>query len=106
MGSRSAPKAAALLRKLSEVCPSEAIRSDEIVSLFLKYFDPIHHKRLGGTIQHLLYSGIIHNFPDNDSDIDRLIDSIDGIESKLIELDALPSDFVLLIGRRRPMEDR
>ena len=83
------------------VCPSEAIRSDEIVPLFLKYFDPIHHKQLGGTIQHLLYSGIVHNFPDNDPEIDHLIDCIDGIERTMIERGALPSDFVLLIGKRR-----
>jgi SAM-dependent methyltransferase len=84
-----------------QVCPSEAIRSDEIVPLFLKYFEPVHHKKLGGTIQHLLYSGIVHNFPDNDADIDRLVDCIDGIETKMIDLGALPSDFVLLIGKRR-----
>lgn len=87
------------------VCPSEAIRSNEIVPLFLKYFDPIHHNKLGGTIQHLLYSGIIHNFPDGDSEIDHMIDCIDGIETTLIDLGPLPSDFVLLIGRRRPMEE-
>jgi len=81
------------------VCPSEAIRSNEIVPLFLKYFDPIHHKKLGGTIQHLLYSGIIHNFPDGDSEIDHMIDCIDGIETTLIDLGPLPSDFVLLIGQ-------
>lgn len=80
------------------VCPSEAIRSDEIVRVFYDHFRVVEHKNLGGTIQHLLYSGIIHNFPDDDPRTDHLIDCIDGIESTLIERQVIPSDFVLLVG--------
>ena len=83
------------------VCPSEAVRSDEIVPLFYRYFDVVYHRNLGGTIQHLLYSGIVHNFADNDAEIDHLVDCIDGLESTLIERGVLPSDFVLLIGRKK-----
>lgn len=82
------------------VCPSEAIRSNEIVPLFHKTFDVLLHKNLGGTIQHLLYSGIVHNFPDDDPATDRLIDSVDGLERTFIENGVLPSDFVLMIGRK------
>lgn len=82
------------------VCPSEAIRSDEIVPLFHKTFQVVHHKNLGGTIQHLLYSGIVHNFPDNDEATDHLIDCIDGLERVFIEHRIVPSDFVLLIGKK------
>ena len=81
-------------------CPSEAIRSDEIVPLFYKTFDVVHHNQLGGTIQHLLYSGIIHNFPDNDPATDHLIDSIAALESAFIDHGVIPSDFALLIGRK------
>lgn len=81
------------------VCPSEAIRSDEIVPLFRKYFRQVHHRNLGGTIQHILYSGIVHNFPDNDPAVDHLIDCVDGLESTFIQHGIIESDFVLLVGR-------
>jgi len=83
------------------VCPSEAIRSDEIVPLFHQTFEVVHHNNLGGTIQHLLYSGIVQNFPDGDPATDHLIDCIDGLERVFIERGILPSDFVLLIGKKR-----
>jgi len=83
------------------VCPSKAIRSNEIVPLFYETFDVLHHKKLGGTIQHLLYSGIVQNFPDDDPETDRIVDSIDGLESVFIGHGILPSDFVLLAGRKR-----
>lgn len=90
------------VEQVTAVCPSEAIRSDELVSLFHQTFEVVHHKKLGGTIQHLLYSGIVQNFPDDDPETDHLIDCIDGIECLLIERGLLPSDFALLIGRKRP----
>jgi len=83
------------------VCPSEAIRCDEMIDAFNRHFKVLHHKNLGGTIQHLLYSGIVHNFPDNNEPIDHMIDCVDGIETTLIEQGVLKSDFVLLIGSKR-----
>jgi SAM-dependent methyltransferase len=83
------------------VCPSEAIRSDQILRVFRKHFKVIHEKKLGGTIQHLLYSGIVHNFPDGDPATDHLIDCINGLEEVFIDHGILPSDFVLLIGQKR-----
>ena len=83
------------------VCPSEAIRCDEMIDAFHRHFDTLHCKKLGGTIQHLLYSGIVHNFRDNDEQIDHLIDCVDGIETTLIEQGTLTSDFVLLVGRKQ-----
>jgi hypothetical protein len=40
--------------------PFESIRSAEIVPLFERGFRS-HRRNLGGTIQHLLHNGIIHN---------------------------------------------
>lgn len=88
------------VEQVIQVCPSEATRSDEIVPIFYANFSVVEHRNLGGTIQHLLYSGIIHNFPDNDPTIDHMIDCIDGLETTLIEHRVIPSDFALLIGRR------
>ena len=83
------------------LCPSESIRSNEIVPLFHRFFDVVHEKRLGGTIQHLLYNGIVQNLPDNDEFTDHMIDSIDALEQTLISSGYLTSDFVLLVGRKR-----
>ena len=85
------------------VCPSEAIRSDEIVPLFHKTFDVVHDQKVDGTIQYLLYSGIIQNFPDHVPEVDRMIDAIDSLETRLINAGVLPSDSVVLITKKRKM---
>ena len=82
------------------VCASEAIRSNEIPALFAAHFKPIAKCKLGGTIQHLLYSGIVHNFPYDDPEIDYMIDNLDAVETSLIGYNILPSDFMLLIGEK------
>lgn len=86
--------------EVMRVSESEAVRSDEIVPAFYRHFNVVHHRKLGGTIQHLLYSGIVHNFPDDDPEIDHMIDCIDGIETTLIDGGVLESDFAILIGTK------
>jgi SAM-dependent methyltransferase len=80
--------------------PFESIRSAEIASLFERYFRLLHRRNLGGTIQHLLYNGIIHNFPPGDGEAEPLLRGIWEIEDGLIDSGLLPSDFQLLIGAR------
>jgi len=82
------------------VSPFEAVRSSEIVPLFYKNFEVLHHSHLGGTIQHLLYAGIIHNFKDGDPDAERIINNVDNLESFLIARKTIPSDFDLIVGRK------
>lgn len=89
------------VEEVLRVCPGEAARSDMVVTLFHRTFRVLHQKELGGTIQHLLYSGIVHNFADNDPATDHLIDCVADIENALIGRGVLPSDFVLLVGGRR-----
>jgi SAM-dependent methyltransferase len=88
------------VEEVVRVCPSEAIRSSEIPTIFRSRFHVLHERNLGGTMQHLLYSGIVQNFPDHDADIDYIIDCVDALETALIERRILPSDFILLIGER------
>lgn len=85
--------------EVETVSPFESIRSEEIFPLFKQYFDPLVIRKLGGTIQHLLYNGIIHNFVDEESI--HLVEAICDIEDALIDADILPSDFMLLVGRRK-----
>jgi SAM-dependent methyltransferase len=80
--------------------PFESIRSAEIAPLFACNFEVVHQKNLGGTIQHLLYNGIIHNFTPGDSEAELLVRGIYETEDALIDSGMLPSDFQLLVGRR------
>jgi SAM-dependent methyltransferase len=81
--------------------PFESIRSAEIVPLFERFFRIVAIRRLGGTLQHLLYNGIIHNFTLDRLDATAQIQAIIDIEDALIDANLLPSDFMLLVGMRR-----
>ena len=58
-------------------------------------------KKLGGTLQHLLYNGIVHRFVPSDAEAQACLDAVIGVEDALIDTGRLPSDFMLLIGRRK-----
>jgi hypothetical protein len=90
------------VEEVKAVCPSEAIRSQDIVPLFRDHFHLVWHKLLGGTIQHLLYSGIIQNFPDHDPHVLHAMDAINGLEQTFIAYGIIQSDFALLVGRKKP----
>jgi SAM-dependent methyltransferase len=81
--------------------PFESIRSAEIVPLFQRYFDVVELRPLGGTIQHLLYNGIVHNFTLDRPDATAQVQAIIDVEDALIDAALLPSDFMLLVGMRR-----
>lgn len=83
------------------VSPFESIRSNEIVPLFHRYFDIFAIRSLGGTLQHLLYNGIAHNFRPEDPMASEAIRAIYLAEDALIDGGLLPSDFMLLVGQRR-----
>jgi SAM-dependent methyltransferase len=83
------------------VSPFESIRSGEIAPLFARFFDVVVMRPLGGTLQHLLYNGIAHNFWPPTEDSERARAAIAATEDALIDSGLLPSDFQLLIGRRR-----
>lgn len=83
------------------VSPFESIRSAEILPLFEQYFDIVLLRKLGGTLQHLLYNGIAHNFWPVTEEASRCLQGIMTVEDSLIDSGLLPSDFMLLVGRRR-----
>jgi SAM-dependent methyltransferase len=85
------------------VSPFESIRSAEIVPLFERTFDVVLIRNLGGTLQHLLYNGIVHNFFPVTEESGRCLHGILGVEDQLIDAGLLPSDFMLLVGRKRPL---
>jgi SAM-dependent methyltransferase len=83
------------------VSPFESIRSAEIYRLFQENFEVVVERSLGGTLQHLLYNNIAHNFDPDDPEANRIIHCVESIETKLIETGLLSADFMLLIGKRR-----
>ena len=83
------------------VSPFESIRSAEIYPLFQKYFQVVVVKKLGGTLQHLFYNGIIHRFAPGDAEAQSCLEAVMNVEDALVDTGRLPSDFMLLIGRRK-----
>ena len=81
--------------------PFESIRSAEIVPLFRRTFRVVELRPLGGTLQHLLYNGIVHNFTLDRRDATDFVRAIIDVEDALIDSAMLPSDFMLLVGMRR-----
>jgi SAM-dependent methyltransferase len=81
--------------------PFESIRSSEIVPLFERSFRMLHRRNLAGTIQHLLYNGIMHNFAPGEPEAERILAGVWQAEDGLVDSGLLPSDFQLLIGQRR-----
>jgi len=78
-----------------------AIRSGEIRRLLRDRFAPVAERQLGGSIQHLLYNGIMHNFADDDAEANAHIERTWQLEDALVDSGLVASDFVLSIGRRR-----
>jgi GT2 family glycosyltransferase/SAM-dependent methyltransferase/glycosyltransferase involved in cell wall biosynthesis len=88
------------------VSPFESIRSAEIWPLFQQHFEVVAVRNLGGTLQHLLYNGIVHNFHPDDQQARRHIEAIYTAEDRLIDSGEIPSDFRLLVGRKRSAAPR
>ena len=79
----------------------EAIRSGEIRALLHNRFAPVVERQLGGSVQHLLYNGIMHHFRDDDAEACAHLERTLQLEDALVDSGLLTSDFVLSIGRRR-----
>jgi SAM-dependent methyltransferase len=88
------------IEQVTAESPFESIRSANILPLFKQHFQIIVAKPLGGTIQQLLYNGIIHNFRPEDEQACNYIEAVIDVENALVNAGILPSDFMLLIGKR------
>jgi SAM-dependent methyltransferase len=79
----------------------EGIRSGESLHLLRERFAPVVERRLGGTLQQMLYNGIMQNFTDEDAEARVHLERAWQLEDALIDTGLLASDFFLAIGRRR-----
>lgn len=84
--------------------PSEAVESGCIVPLLKRHFEIVERKDYGGTVIHMLFDDIAHNFLDEagqvkDDEAQHLIELCFQIEDALLELGELESDFALFVCR-------
>ncbi len=81
--------------------PSEAIESSRILPLLKNIFNVVEIKGYGGTILHLLLSGIAHHFLSSDAEGQRLLDICFVIEDMSLESGEIQDDFVFAVCKKR-----
>ena len=84
--------------------PSEAVESSNILPMVHKLFDICELKPFGGTILNLLFQDIAHNFLSDDEETLDLIDLCIDIETKMLKHNAIESDFVVAVCKRKPLD--
>jgi len=85
--------------------PSEAIRSDLILSEVSRLFEIVVRADYGGTVLNLLLEHIVHNFDADDERDAALVRLLSAAEALLIDSGVLTSDFTAVAARPRPAPD-
>jgi ubiquinone/menaquinone biosynthesis C-methylase UbiE len=76
--------------------PSEAVESSNIIPMLREYFRVVKVNGYGGTVLHLLFSGIGHHFVHPDPVAERLLNLSFEVEDILLKSGELPHDFALV----------
>ena len=84
-----------------ESAPLEAVSSEEIVAALSRRFDLESRRDYGGSILNPLLAGIIGNFDPAREDDLAILRLLAATERLLLREAALPSDFALLVARKR-----
>jgi len=84
--------------------PSEAVESGRIAPLLEQHFEIVERRNYGGTIVHMLFDDIAHNFLDENGrekgeEARRLIDLCFQVEDVLLEMGDIQSDFAMFVCR-------
>ncbi len=77
--------------------PSEAVESSKIVPLLYKFFNVVEFKEYGGTILHMLFNGIAHNFLSQNLETKLLLKICFEVEDILLNNNEIQSDFIVAI---------
>jgi 2-polyprenyl-3-methyl-5-hydroxy-6-metoxy-1,4-benzoquinol methylase len=83
--------------------PSEAIDSERIVPLLKSMFDPLDVRPYGGTILHMLFHEIAHNFCSDDPETKQWLQACFDTEDSLISAGELTSDFMAGVYTKRDL---
>lgn len=81
--------------------PSEAVESERIMPLVHQMFELVEVKGYGGSILHLLFNGIAHNFLSDDDETNSYLDIIFKVEDLLLSRGDIQSDFIVAVGRKQ-----
>lgn len=81
--------------------PCEAVSSEEIVAGLSRRFDLERRRDYGGTILNPLLAGIVANFDPANPDDSAILRLLALTERLLLREAGLPSDFTLLVARKR-----
>lgn len=81
--------------------PSEAARSNELLGAVDRYFETLYKIELGGTLLNPLLGGICENFKDNNEMDISFLRLAALYEESLIEAGVIPSDFVVMLCKKR-----
>jgi SAM-dependent methyltransferase len=80
--------------------PTEAVRSEEVLSAARQRFQTEHEYPYGGGLLNPLLYGIIRNFREDDPEHQRLLQSFCDAEARLFETGHLEPDFSVYVGSR------
>lgn len=81
--------------------PSESIESSKIMPLLRQMFDILELKEYGGTVLHLVFSGIAHNFLSTDRWTQTYLNLCFDIEDCLLESGEVRSDFAVVVCKKK-----
>ncbi|MEA2907131.1 MAG: hypothetical protein QOI12_4518 [Alphaproteobacteria bacterium] len=81
--------------------PSEAIRSAEIMPILRLYFDVAEFRPYGGALLHMLLTGIVGNFDEDDERDAAVLDVLCKFEQHLEAAGIIESDFAAIVARPR-----
>ncbi|MFW5955697.1 MAG: hypothetical protein ACOCSK_03045, partial [Rhodothermales bacterium] len=87
-----------LLMQLSD--PSEAVESSAILETIRKCLEPILVRPYGGSVLHLLFDDIAHNFLRSDEETRQLLDLCFQTEDWALNSGQVASDFVFGVYKK------
>jgi 2-polyprenyl-3-methyl-5-hydroxy-6-metoxy-1,4-benzoquinol methylase len=85
--------------------PSEAIRSQDILSVIHQNFEIVEKRDWGGNVVQFLLQGIAGNFSDENAESQALIRMLFNIEDTLIQCGEFKSDFSYIVARVKGSND-
>ena len=80
--------------------PSEAVESSDIIPMLREYFRIVKINGYGGSVLHLLFSGIGHHFVHPDTVAEHLLRVSFEVEDLLLKSGELSHDFALLVCQK------
>lgn len=98
-GSLVLPAAPSPIEHFEKHDPSEAVRSGEIVNTLKLYFDILEFRPYGGAILHLLFSGIMGNFDENNETDVALMRTLATFEEVMEGAGIIGSDFAAIVAK-------